>query len=104
MLDWQDFAEKWAHKLFNGHKRNFFKKRFVASQMQFVSTNQLPSEKDQQNNELVCETAKDVHLEKVFDNSINMSHLGWTMMKNGVKFVIKIYQLKAGYDHPKRFR
>ena len=28
--------------------------------MQFVSTNQLPSEKDQQNNQSVCETTKDV--------------------------------------------
>ena len=28
--------------------------------MQFVSTNQLPSVKDQQNNESVCETVKDV--------------------------------------------
>ena len=28
--------------------------------MQFVSTNQLPSEKDQQNNESVCETVQDV--------------------------------------------
>ena len=28
--------------------------------MQFASTNQLPTEKDQQNNESVCETTKDV--------------------------------------------
>ena len=28
--------------------------------MQFVSTNQLPTEKNQQNNESVCETTKDV--------------------------------------------
>ena len=28
--------------------------------MQFVSTNQLPTEKDEQNNESVCETTKDV--------------------------------------------
>ena len=54
MVDWQDFAEKWAFK------GKFFKKEFLASQMQFVSTNQLSSEKDQQNNESVCETTKDV--------------------------------------------
>ena len=54
MVDWQDFAEKWAFK------GKFFKKEFLASQMQFVSTNQLLSEKDQQNNESVRETTKDV--------------------------------------------
>ena len=37
-----DFAEKWAHKTCKG---KFFKKEFLASQMQFVSTNQLSSEK-----------------------------------------------------------
>ena len=57
MVDWQDFAEKWAHKAYKG---KFFEKEFLASQMQFVSTNQLPSEKDQQYNESVCETTKDV--------------------------------------------
>ena len=43
IMDWQDFAEKWAHK---ACKRKFFKEEFLASQMQFVSTNQFPSEKD----------------------------------------------------------
>ena len=57
MVDWQDFAEKWAYKVCKG---KYFNKEFLASQMQFVSTNQLPSEKDQQNNELVCDTTKDV--------------------------------------------
>ena len=52
-----DFAEKWAHKLCKG---KFFKKEFLASQMQFVSTNQLSSEKNQQKNESVRETTKDV--------------------------------------------
>ena len=56
MVDWQDFTEKWAHK---ACKRKFFKEEFLASQMQFVSTNQFPSEKDQQNNESVCEITKD---------------------------------------------
>ena len=48
----------------NGHtkhvKGSFFKKEFLASQMQFVSTNQLPSEKNQQKNESVREATKDV--------------------------------------------
>ena len=57
MVNWQDFAEKWAHKACKGE---FFNNEFLASQMQFVSTYQLPSEKDQQNNESVCETTKDV--------------------------------------------
>ena len=30
MVDWQDFAEKWAHK---ACKRKSFKKEFIASQM-----------------------------------------------------------------------
>ena len=47
MVDWQDFTEKWAQKTCKG---KFFKTEFLANQIQFVSTNQLPSEKDQQNN------------------------------------------------------
>ena len=119
MVDWQDFAEKWAHKACKG---KFFKKEFLASQMQFISTNQFPSEKDQQNNESVCETTKDVdtlrksvrqpykypsrhrrklNVHKTFRKRpvrllnvlctfnlcpvfTGMSHLGWTMMRNGV--------------------
>ena len=46
MVDWQDFAERWANKACKG---KFFKKKFLASQMQFVSTNQLSLEKDKQN-------------------------------------------------------
>ena len=57
MVNWQDFEEKWAHKACKG---KFFNNEFLASQMQFVSTYQLLSEKDQQNNESVCETTKDV--------------------------------------------
>ena len=56
MVDWQYFAEKWAHKACKG---KFFKEEFLASQMQFVSTNQFSSRKDQQNNESVCEITKD---------------------------------------------
>ena len=57
MVDWQDFTEKWADKACKG---NFFKKEFLRSQIQFVSTCQLPSEKYQQNNESVCKTTKEV--------------------------------------------
>ena len=73
--------KKWAHK---ACKRKLFKKEFLASQMQFVSTNQLPSEYDQQNNESVCKTTKDVDtLRKSIRQHLNMSHLRWTM-RNGV--------------------
>ena len=51
------FAEKWAHKACKG---KLFKKQFLGSQMQFVSTNQFSSKKDQQNKEPMCETTKDV--------------------------------------------
>ena len=43
MVDWQDFTEKGARRACKG---KFFKKKFLASQMHFVSTNQFPSEKD----------------------------------------------------------
>ena len=59
MVDWQDFTEKWAQKTCKG---KLFKTEFLANQIQFVSTNQLPSEKDHQNNESVYETTKDVDL------------------------------------------
>ena len=36
MEDWQDFTEKLAHK---ASKWKFFKKEFLAGQMQFVRTN-----------------------------------------------------------------
>ena len=81
MVDWQVFAEKWAHKACKG---KFFKKEFLASQMQFVSTNQLLSEKDQQNNESVRETTKDVDTLRTSVRQQYMSHLGWTMVRNGV--------------------
>ena len=81
MVDWQVFAEKWAHKACKG---KFFKKEFLASQMQFVSTNQLLSEKDQQNNESVRETTKDVDTLRKSVRQQYMSHLGWPMVRNGV--------------------
>ena len=81
MVDWQVFAEKWAHKACKG---KFFKKEFLASQMQFVSTNQLLSEKDQQNNESVRETTKDVDTLRKSVRQQYMSHLDWTMVRNGV--------------------
>ena len=57
LVEWQDSKEiKWAHKACKG---TFFKKEFLASQMQFVRTNQLLKEKDHQNNESVYETKKD---------------------------------------------
>ena len=37
MVDWQNFSEKWAHKIY---KWKFFEKEFLASQMQFVNTSQ----------------------------------------------------------------
>ena len=52
--------------------------------MQFVSTNQLLSEKDQQNNESVRETTKDVDTLRKSVRQQYMSHLGWTMVRNGV--------------------
>ena len=80
-------------------QREFFEREFFA--MQFVSINQLTPEKDHQNNESVCETAKDVDTLRKSVRQRYKYKSSW--VDDNKKRCIKIHQSKADYYPPKRF-